>query len=312
MKEFGCCGTATMCCGPFLGNLVFCMTGQHMGGYVEPPPIPFQLFRTASQGLPTLQNLPARENSTREESHDGLSASSGMQDDQEVHEETTMMEGEEEGEASENSNPTRDEAAVSAATTVEGGSVLEPEGEVEVEEDASVNNLSTLDEPTVPAASIVDRGDVLLSNDDDDDELEQASEDTHPAMNEPVPAVSIVEGRTTQDEDASSLQWKVSVTAIPFPPPPKASERNSKASIPTFEQVRSHLVNAFRTKAAQKYLQDLTDPATPKSKSSKKNKSNSSKKNKSKSSTENLSTTGEKFADRIGGMRFEVFLGASL
>jgi hypothetical protein len=97
-----------------------------------------------------------------------------------------------------------------------------------------------------------------------------------------------------QKGDSFSSQWRVDVTALSFPPPPpKGRKGNTEASTPTFEQLRSHLVRAFQTEKAHQHLQKLTDP-------------------KSKEPEKNLSESGEKFADRIGGMRFEVFLGASL
>jgi hypothetical protein len=242
-----------------------------------------------NEAMVGLGNLRRRGNSTQEESHEGPLAFLSLQDEQEDCEGTPTTTKTTTTTAATATTPVMDASVPAMDEPAPAASVVDRDAdhEADSQEEDEVNETChiAMDE-MVPAASMPE-GRAMLEDD-------IMSERSHLPRDELTPAASVLEGRAMQKGDSSSSQWRVDVTALPFPPPPlKGRERNAEASAPTFEQVRSHLVRAFQTEKAHQHLQKLTDP-------------------KSKEPEKNLSESGEKFADRIGGMRFEVFLGASL
>jgi hypothetical protein len=248
-KEFTCCGTAALCCRLHCGEIVFSMEGQH-AGFIVLPPVPFKI-KLKGAAAATIVAAPSH-----------LS----QQDP------TSEM-------------PQRQERTDQDAMGHE-----EEEDEEVIEEQAQ----------EIPmASSTVDfQSNAACDNSDSDDDDEE--ETTRPSGVEAAPEIDVRPVPGTGPTDGSESN----ITVIPFPSTAgtgqedadhgrvsdgsgdTATGSSSPPPEPTFEQVRMHLVEAFKAQEAHDHLKSLTRNVTER-------------------------TKNKKYVDLIGGKRFEVFLGAS-
>lgn len=248
LKEFSCCGSATLCCQLHCGEIVFSMRGQHRGLYMEPPrPFTLKLKRAAQSQL----QGPSRH----------------LQQMQKVHHQHEQQQMDEEG------------------TGLQ---------EKKVEEDHAHETLMSS-----PAIDLRNGAD----NDDGSDRHLRVglAIDGGPAGTGADPRIDSGHSRPALETTPTTI--KVDITVIPFFPKHGAGEdaehgsrrgsgnsnnNNNSPAIassppqePTFDEVRTQLVEAFASQGARDHLEALT-----------------------------LNRKNARVVVRIGGMRFEVFLGA--